>query len=135
MEVSARLRREIAAVDDLFALVERFVTDENLELRIGFQIAIALEELFTNAVRHNPDGSGELRVVLSRDGKEIVASFTDFDADPFDPSAAAPPDLSRPLDQRRPGGLGVHFVRRVMDRVDYDWRDRESTVTLTKKLG
>lgn len=121
-------------MDDLFALVDRFVADEGLDAKTKFEMAIALEELFTNAVRHNPDGRGDLRITLRRNGTEIAVSLTDFDADRFDPAAAPPPDLSLPLDERLPGGLGIHLARTIVDRVDYVWRDREGTITLIKKL-
>ena len=37
----------------------------------------------------------------------------------FDPSAAPPPDLAIPLHQRDPGGLGIHLMRQMTDRVEY----------------
>lgn len=134
MEVSVRLRREIAALDDLFTTVDRFVADERLDEKTGFELAVVMEELFMNAVRHNPRGSGDLRITLRRDSGEIVLTLTDFDADRFDLSSAPSPDLSLPLAARRPGGLGVHLIRSFVDRIEYDWRDREGTITLIKTL-
>lgn len=135
MEVSARLKREIAAIDDLFAAVDRFAAEQRLDGRTRFQLAVALEELFANAVRHNPGGAGDLRITLRRASGEIVLTLTDFDTDRFDFAAEPAPDLSLPLAGRRPGGLGVHLVRSFMDRVEYDWHDRRGTFTLTKTIG
>jgi serine/threonine-protein kinase RsbW len=134
MEVSVRLRREIAALDDLFTTVDRFVADERLDEKTGLQLAVVMEELFMNAVRHNPRGSGDLRITLRRDPGEIVLTLTDFDADRFDLSSTPSPDLSLPLSARRPGGLGVHLIRSFVDRIEYDWREREGTITLIKTL-
>ncbi|HVR44623.1 MAG TPA: ATP-binding protein [Thermoanaerobaculia bacterium] len=135
MEVSVRLEREIAALDDLFATVERFVADERLDEKTGLELAVVLEELFTNAVQHNPGGSGDLRITLRRDSGEIVLTLTDPDTDPFDLASEPPPDLFLPLAHRRPGGLGVHLVRSFVDRIECDWREREGTITLIKTLG
>jgi anti-sigma regulatory factor (Ser/Thr protein kinase) len=46
---------------------------------------------------------------------------------PFDPTAAPAPDLSTPLECREPGGLGIHLMRALMDRLDYR-RDDDANV-------
>ena len=41
------------------------------------------------------------------------------DARPFDPLTARVPDVNAPADERPIGGLGIHLVRTIMDRVAY----------------
>jgi anti-sigma regulatory factor (Ser/Thr protein kinase) len=65
----------------------------------------------------------------------LLASLTDQDVEPFDPTAAPDADTTLPLDARKPGGLGLHLVRRVVDRVDYTYENRCSRTTLVKRLG
>ena len=43
-------------------------------------------------------------------------------------------DIHQPIEQRRRGGLGLHFVREIADRLEYDWTDRVSTITVTKRI-
>jgi serine/threonine-protein kinase RsbW len=59
---------------------------------------------------------------------------TDFDVEPFDITKAEKVDVDLPLSERKPGGLGIHFVRDMADSVAYDYTDRRSKVTITKKL-
>ena len=41
--------------------------------------------------------------------------------------------VSRPLDEVRPGGLGVHFINEMMDEVEYDTSPKIGTILrLTK---
>ena len=41
--------------------------------------------------------------------------------------------VDKPLEERKIGGLGIHFVKTVMDTVDYARRDGKNVVTLTKR--
>jgi anti-sigma regulatory factor (Ser/Thr protein kinase) len=40
-----------------------------------------------------------------------------------------------PLDGRVPGGLGLHLVQRMVDSLEYEYHDRQSTVRFTKESG
>jgi anti-sigma regulatory factor (Ser/Thr protein kinase) len=42
--------------------------------------------------------------------------------------------MEQPLDERRIGGLGIHFVKKMMDNVGYARRDDCNFVSLTKKI-
>lgn len=130
----ARFQRQIDALERIFSFVETFFEAENLEPRYRPAIDLALEEVFTNMVRHNPDGNGDILITLDRRDDEIVLSLTDSDARDFDPTKRKDVDINLPLDQREPGGLGVHLIRKMMDRVEYVTKDREGTITMTKRM-
>jgi anti-sigma regulatory factor (Ser/Thr protein kinase) len=134
MTMSARFRRDVDALEEVFALVEAFFSRENLAPALRYPVDLALEEVFTNFVKYNAGAPSEIGVSLRRDPGEIVVSITDIEGKPFDPTRVPPPDLTAPLDERRPGGLGLHLTRKFMDRVEYDRRDSGSTVTLYKKV-
>jgi len=38
------------------------------------------------------------------------------------------------LEERKPGGLGIHLVKRLVDHIDYEYADRNSTTTFIKNL-
>ena len=50
-------------------------------------------------------------------------TLTDYDVDPFDVTKAPDVDVTLPIEQRRPGGLGLHLIRRLMDSVDYEYSE------------
>jgi len=80
-------------------------------------IALALDEALANVIRHayhgRTDGVMELECQVSAEGLEITL---------LDNGEA--PDKSklcaRPVGCDRPGGLGSHIIRDVMDRVSYE---------------
>jgi serine/threonine-protein kinase RsbW len=54
--------------------------------------------------------------------------------DAFDPTQVAEPDLDASLKDRLLGGLGVYFMHKLMDRVDYRFEpDTGNVLTMTKR--
>ena len=80
------------------------------------EVILAVDEACQNVVRHAYGGrdDGEIAVELRRDGDDFVVEVQDF---------AAPVDVEtvkgRDLDDIRPGGLGVHLIREIMDDVQF----------------
>jgi anti-sigma regulatory factor (Ser/Thr protein kinase) len=92
------------------------------------------EELFTNLVKYNRDGTEDIAIGLSWQPPEVVLTLRDFGVEGWDLTRVAPVDTEAPLERRRPGGLGLHLVRQIADRIDYAYENRNSTITVTKRL-
>ena len=58
----------------------------------------------------------------------------DFDVEAFDVPRVRRVDPGTPAGERQPGGLGIHLVRQIADSLEYEYKDRNSTITVTKKL-
>jgi len=93
------------------------------------------EELFTNMVKYNAAGGGEIAVELECQGGVLQCRIADPDSDRFDVAAAPDVDVSAGGESRQPGGLGIHLSRRLADSLDYDYSDRTSTITFRKTPG
>lgn len=80
------------------------------------RMVLAVDEACTNIIRHAYRDGREGRIVVTfvalPDALEI--HLRDFGV-PADEATFKPRDLT----EIRPGGLGVHFIRSVMDRVEY----------------
>ena len=68
---------------------------------------------------HLTEQDGALTVVLEDDG----IAFNPF-------SEAAMPDLEASVEERRIGGLGVYFVKSLMDEASYERRGEWNRITL-----
>ena len=135
-QVSADVARNLEALPEVMQLVETFFNTTAADPSVRYPVELALEEIFTNVVRHNSRGSGAIRIDLGIVRGEVVISVTDFDAPRFDPVGDAPlVDAARPLTDRQPGGLGLHLVQKMMDRIEYSHTNRKGTITLHKRMN
>ena len=132
--MEATFERTIGALEGLFAFVERFADAHELDEATRYAANLAVEELFTNLVRHNAGGTRRIQLDMAVESGRLTIRLMDFDVDPVDLSGEAPPDVNLPLEQRRPGGLGMHLVRTLFDSLSYDYRDRTLSVTAVKNL-
>lgn len=78
-------------------------------------LVLAVDEACQNIIRHAYQGKGgEIELTVRREADRLVIRLLDY-APPVDLTAIQP----RPLDELRPGGLGTHFMRSVMDEIAY----------------
>jgi sigma-B regulation protein RsbU (phosphoserine phosphatase) len=79
------------------------------------KLVIALNEACMNVIQHayKFDDSGEIILEILNNDTQIVFRLTDS-ASLIDLEKVAPRDL----EEIRPGGLGVHFIREIMDECD-----------------
>jgi len=101
-----------------------------------FQVNLVLEELATNAIVHGlgVGQPGWVRLRVTHAGDHLALQVRD-NALPFDPFGLPAPELTADLDSRPVGGLGVYFVRTLMDQCSYARVGDENVVTLRKNLG
>jgi len=126
--------RSAACLPEIFDFMDAFfartgVGDEHLK-----PLQFAVEELFTNLVKYSRGGTRDILLDLKHEGGRLVVSLTDFDVEPFDIRAVEDVDVDRDLKDRKPGGLGIHLLKRMVDDVGYEYVDGRSTTTLVKSL-
>lgn len=96
---------------------------------------MVIDEMLNNIISYAYEDAGkhliDLNVALS--GRELVLSIAD-DGVPFDPFQTETPNVSKPLETRSIGGLGVHLVRNIMDEVSYERSSGQNVTTLIKLL-
>ncbi len=85
--------------------------------KVVHDVVMAVDEACQNVVRHAyPDGvSGDVGIEAFRDGTRLVFDVRDFSPLPVDVAKVRPRDL----EDLRPGGLGTHLIREVMDEVAF----------------
>jgi len=129
------LPRTAACLPEIFDFMDRFFARAGVGDEHRMPMQFAVEELFTNLVKYSRGGSREILLELKREGGRLVVSLTDFDVEPFDIRTVPDVNVNLKLSERRPGGLGIHLLKRMVDDVGYEYVDRRSTTTFIKELG
>jgi serine/threonine-protein kinase RsbW len=100
-------------------------------------IVLAVDEACTNIIKHAyqyaTDKKIEVTIYHSKSSFEIRI----FDnGKSFDPSIIRQPDLKEHIGHRKRGGLGVYLMKKLMDKVEYNFhRGKRNEVRLTKYLS
>lgn len=127
--------RDIDRLADIYDFSESVMATADIDDAIRFPIHLAIEELFVNLVRYNPTASRDIVVeVVARNGA-VTATLTDVDAGFFDVTRDRRVDTTAPLDERKPGGLGLHLIQTMVDHLEYDYRDGRSRIRFSKEPG
>jgi serine/threonine-protein kinase RsbW len=97
---------------------------------------LGLEELVTNCIKYSYDDARAriIHVDFWVTDDLLRVQVTD-DGRPFDPGGAPVPDTSLPPELRASGGLGLHLLRAMADRMSYERRGDLNVVTLEKSLA
>lgn len=128
-----------AQLDQLSGLqqaVAKFGAEQGWPPDWEYQVELVIEELVVNIVSYGFADSvtaGRVEVVLDSGPDELRIDIVD-NGRAFDPFSEAPlPDTESSVEDRPIGGLGVHFVKTMMDEVRYRREGDQNHVNLVKR--
>lgn len=108
----------LALIGEFIATVARRA---NLCEKAIFDTQLAVDEACTNIIQHAycGEGLGDVSLEVSVSDGELRIVLRDRGRT-FDPTKVPAPNLSCKLSERGNGGLGMHFMRNLMDTVCYE---------------
>lgn len=121
---------------DMRLFVERTALLMGATDDVAGELVMAAHEAVSNIIAHGyREEPGSVRVTIEIDNDRIIIRI--YDNSPrFDPTTVAEPDVSIPIDQRPPGGLGVHMMRSFTDEMIYSSPPSgENELVLLKRLS
>lgn len=130
------LKNDHAELPRLAEEVESFLAAHDASDSVIFKINLVLDELVTNILSYGyPDQATthEIAVRLGLQGREVELTIDD-DGIAFNPLDAVKPDLEASLEDRVVGGLGVHFMREIMARVEYRREAGHNVLVMARSL-
>ena len=110
----------------------RFCEGEGMDQSKIFDVELSLEELIVNSFSYgNEHGPVEISALVQ--GGELKVVIKD-QAPPFDLLRNTSPPPEGSLMERKPGGLGIHLVKNLNDRLEYSRSNQGNQITLFKSL-
>lgn len=131
LPVRQAFHRKIDSLQEIFAFTARVSGAYQTDPRLMTSIDFTIEELFTNMVKYSKMSVADVDVELVRLPRGIEVTLIDYDVDLFDITQAPDVDVSRPIEERVPGGLGLHLIRRLVDNIEYHY-DPETRISITR---
>lgn len=116
--------------------VERAARASGLNDDQIYDVQMAVDEACTNIIQHAYHGrkTGTIDLVCEARGKEFVITIRD-QGDAFDPTKVARPNVNHPLSRRNVGGLGLFFMNKLMDRIEFQFSPQQGNLlTMVKKI-
>ena len=127
-------KRHLDSLAPLYEFSETIMSDKKLPDGVRFPVHLAMEELFVNMVHYNPTVTTDIEVTVTVDGA-VTVSLVDNGGAEFDVTLKRDVDTDSPLEERKPGGLGVHLVQNLVDTLEYEYQDGRGEVIFTKGSG
>ena len=124
MSESASFGRRIDALAEIFAFTAAAFAGQGIPPALRADVDFVLEELFTNIVKYSR-GEAPVAIEIAAIPEGVEVTLTEPEADRFDVTQAPPVDVTLPAVQRRPGGLGLHLIPRLVDSVQYGYSEGE----------
>jgi anti-sigma regulatory factor (Ser/Thr protein kinase) len=100
--------------------LECFCAEQDLPQVVSFKVRLVVEELILNFIEHAV-GSATNRIDMRIEvGLERVTLILEDDCALFDPRSAPAFDVTKPLEERGPRGMGIHLVRTMTQNMTYE---------------
>ena len=131
LEVNAKIDNLPVIMDFVGEKLTKFHTDP----ATVFRVQLAVDEASTNIIKYAyGEKEGLLKLIMELNGDELVITLINW-GKPFDPASIPHPDLDSALEDRKIGGLGMYFIRKLMDEVSYSFDTvKGNRLILKKKL-
>ena len=101
-----------------------------------YRMQMAVDEACSNVIEHayGPDEHGDIELSCCIEDKgDLVISIHD-NGKPFDPTTVPEPPIGNDLENLPEGGLGLYFMRKLMDEVTFHFDEHAGNVlTMVKR--
>ena len=138
------ITNEMSEVTKLKQFMEGAAREFGIPDDIQLSLNLAVEEAVVNVINYaypkGTEGDIEINITnspipdLSESSTEVIFTIIDQGV-PFDPTTHDEADTTSELEERQIGGLGIHLIRNIMDRVEYQRDGNSNKLTMTKILN
>jgi serine/threonine-protein kinase RsbW len=134
MEHSLKVPGRFDRLEQIAKFIEEAGEEAGLDTVAICRCQLAVDEACTNIIEHGYHGEdrGPIEIDCEGGGGEIVITIKD-QARPFDAEDVPAPHLGDKLDEVQVGGLGVFFMRKVMDEVEFSHNGQGNKLVLVKR--
>lgn len=123
-------------LEEVLHFVRRKLKKTEGRMQDRLVVEIIVEELFTNIASYAyGENTGRVTVEcrISQEASEVMVVFTDRGM-PYNPLEHEDPDTRASIEEREIGGCGILMAKKMMDDVQYEFRDGKNILTIRKYM-
>lgn len=134
MNDSFQIASSLRGLQDLVRQLERIAAAWKLSKGQFFEINLIIEEICMNYIEHTEAGPEDLITIeLALNKGSFSITITDSGPE-FDLTQVADPDVHSPVEQRKPGGLGLYLVKHLAKNIHYSRQDGRNVLCIQAPL-
>lgn len=121
------------ALFDLMSCISSASHDAGLSASTCYRVDLVVEEMVSNIIKYGaPDAPADAHHVHLRITEQPASIRIDIidDTHPFNPLEQEAPSTEQPLDDRAIGGLGIHMVREISEKMLYHRYENMNTLSV-----
>jgi serine/threonine-protein kinase RsbW len=131
-----KIKNNLEELNKLTSIVEEFCEKNDIGMKMTFQLNLIFEEIITNIVNYGYSDNFSHEVVIELELEEDLLKCTiSDDGISFDPLIVEKPKLDEGVEERKIGGLGIHFVKSMINDISYKRNDGRNILGFTKKIN
>jgi serine/threonine-protein kinase RsbW len=129
------LPRITAKLDCLRETLVDFLMKHRIDMDIVARIELSVYEAVVNIIEHGapPYRDRDVRIECAINNSEAVITIYSH-GDKFDLTRVDMPDIEAHYSSGKKRGLGIYFIRTLMDRVEYHYHDCMNVVIMAKSI-
>jgi len=109
----------------------RFIEERGVDGRVVYVANLAIEEMGTNILKYGYDDTAVHEILLRLEiHPEALLLVLEDDGHEFNPVKAPEPDVNQLAEQRVPGGLGIHLIRKLAEQMSYERCDGRNRLSV-----
>ena len=127
--ISLAPNRESVLIAQKF--IEEHLDKLSVSTEVRGDINISFDEIYSNIVNYST--ATKASISWESDDDSITITFTD-NGNAFNPLDKIDPDVTLDIEHRQIGGLGIYFVKNMMEEVSYIRENELNILTIKKSL-
>ena len=134
-DFSVTIPNQLSEITNVNELFNNFIERHSLPTEMRRQFNLVIDELLNNVISYAYEDGNihhiDINAVLQQD--QLTLTVSD-DGLPFNPFVGETSQLSGSLEDQSIGGLGIHLVKNLMDKANYQRMVNRNVVKLVKTL-
>jgi sigma-B regulation protein RsbU (phosphoserine phosphatase) len=129
------IRNNVSEIDKVNQRFNTFAEHCGIPKTLCQKVNIVFDELLNNIISYAYKDNIEHEIIIELEFLVDRLSLTiKDDGVPFNPLEAKKPDTELSLEDREIGGLGIHLVCKLMDKVSYKRHIDRNVISVTKQI-